>query len=481
MISVFLREQKRYTKKELIHKLILINENDVNILKRLKEYGILKTVRNTPVQMDLSDLLEEDIEITTVENDSVDYYYVFTFVGVLAINGRILKCFPKYIKNNKSPRNELKQILRVLEKYNKKEQIIQLQSSNSDGKTFNSLSVMLFLINDYHHNGSYSSTHQITEVNGTGEILWDKTINETFTLISQNRPFYPELLTKRSINNEQDYFKRLYDAIITKCSNDLETADLLDLFDILAADITDEAIEDFGEVDYILDRISKELNVQFNTHKQLILKTMYSYIANGTSLDDTSTLNMYGTNSFNLVWEEICSEIFENKLKSSLDLLAPIIGTHPDYKHTLRLVDLIEKPLWTSGDFEKTAKKTLIPDSISIVEINSKIHFIIFDAKYYNFQLIKDKLSGYPGIESITKQYLYQLAYKKFTMDFGIDTVKNCFLFPSEDEIDFNGNVSMQIIDELGLEKIQVRLLFAPFVYDYYLNNKKFDISLLNL
>ena len=50
------------------------------------------------------------------------------------------------------------------------------------------------------------------------------------------------------------------------------------------------------------------------------------------------------------------------------------------------------------------ADKTLIPDIISIEEgIDYK--FIIMDAKYYNLQLEEDKkLSGYPGIESVTKQ-----------------------------------------------------------------------------
>lgn len=37
---------------------------------------------------------------------------------------------------------------------------------------------------------------------------------------------------------------------------------------------------------------------------------------------------------------------------------------------------------------------------------------IIYDAKYYCFEHTRQNLKGQPGIESITKQYLYQLAYK---------------------------------------------------------------------
>ena len=71
----------------------------------------------------------------------------------------------------------------------------------------------------------------------------------------------------------------------------------------MGVDISDEQIDDFGDKEYILDRIAKELNVQFNTRKQLLLKTLYAYIANSSTLDDLDSFSMFGTNSFNLVWE----------------------------------------------------------------------------------------------------------------------------------------------------------------------------------
>ncbi|WRK55190.1 hypothetical protein SD457_10485 [Coprobacillaceae bacterium CR2/5/TPMF4] len=42
--------------------------------------------------------------------------------------------------------------------------------------------------------------------------------------------------------------------------------------------MSDEELDDFGDKDHILYRIQQELNVQFNTRKQLILKTIYTYI-----------------------------------------------------------------------------------------------------------------------------------------------------------------------------------------------------------
>ena len=38
--------------------------------------------------------------------------------------------------------------------------------------------------------------------------------------------------------------------------------------------------------------------------QELLLKTLYAYIANSSALDDLDCFSMFGTNSFNLVWEK---------------------------------------------------------------------------------------------------------------------------------------------------------------------------------
>ena len=133
--------------------------------------------------------------------------------------------------------------------------------------------------------------------------------------------------------------------------------------------------------------------------------------------------------------------------------------------------------------FTKEASDTLIPDLIGLYNIDGKNIFIIFDAKYYCLQLEESKpLRGQPGIESITKQYLYQLAYQKFINDHQFDVVKNCFLLPTEgDAIVDKGVASLAILSNLNLEPIQVRLLPAKDVFDHYLNQKLYDISSLNI
>lgn len=481
MISKFLREQKRYTQKDLCGLFECTEEKAIPIIRKLKEFGILKSVKLSDMQKDMSDLIDEDIEVADVEVGENEFLYVFTFVGVITVAGRVLKCYPKYILSNAEPKNELKQVLKVLEKYNSKEQIIRMFNDSSENKSFNLLAVLLFLLYDYNENGAYTNTEDIIESNGSGEILWDKTINDSFTLLSNNRPYYTDLQTIKRITDDFDYFKRLHECVLSIASDELKDADLLDLFDIAELELSDEMLDDFGDEDYILYRIEQELNVQFNTRKQLLLKTIFAYVSHGGNLHDTDCLSMFGTNSFNLVWENVCADVMDNQLHKSLALLAIPVSLREDYNGKMSLIDLIEKPLWSVPN--KTASSTLIPDLVSIVNDNGEYKFIIFDAKYYNVRLEPGKPpKAQPGIEAVTKQYLYQLAYMKFINDHKIKIIRNCFLMPTEtDEIIDKGTVSMDMLDGLGLEKIQAKCVPAKHMYSKYLEGSKIDISLLNL
>jgi llaJI restriction endonuclease len=481
MISEFVREQKRYTQKELCQILKCSEEYVVSLIRKLKEFGVLKAVKSSYVQKNMADLLEEDIEVVDVEVGENEYLYVFTFVGVIVAVGRVLKCYPKYLLNVKEPADELRKVIKVLEKYNSKEQIVRMFNDSSESSSFNLLAVLLFLLQDYFENGVYTNTEDIIECNGSGEILWDKTINETFTLLSENRPYYTELQTRKRVTNDFDYFKRLHECVVTMASKELQDAELLNLFEMSGIDLTDEELEDFGDKEYILYRIENELNTQFNTRKQLVLKTMYAYIDRRGSLYDTDCLSLFGTNSFNLVWEKVCADIMDNQLDVALGALKLPVPLKDGYNRRQKLIELIEKPLWTLTG--KCAKDTLIPDLISICKVSGQYQFIIFDAKYYNAHLEKGIApTDQPGIESVTKQYLYQLAYQKFIDEHEFASVKNCFLLPTENsEIEDKGEVRMQMLSSLGLQDVKTRLIPATMAYDLYLSGRKMDIDTLKL
>lgn len=82
-ISRYVREQKRYTKNE-IKSIFSFSESEAeSFIRRLKSFGIMKAVKNTAGQRDLSDLSDADIEIADDTGESSECFYVFTYVGVL--------------------------------------------------------------------------------------------------------------------------------------------------------------------------------------------------------------------------------------------------------------------------------------------------------------------------------------------------------------------------------------------------------------
>jgi hypothetical protein len=486
IVSKYVREQKRYTKNDL-RSIFSFDEIGVErFIKNLKAYGVLKSVKNNSDQLEMSDLVDEDVEITDETAESGDCLYVFTYVGIITSGSRIIKVYPKYLLSKKDdPLVEMKQVIKVLEKYSHSEkQIVNIFNGDGENRSFNILAVILFLLNDYFEYGIYTNSEDIIEVNGEGEILWGKTIDESFALIEDERPYYMELYTHKTVDDDMDYFKRLHECILTECSKQLHDAQLDELFDMSLISLTDETLEDFGDKEYVLERIYTELNVQFNTRRQILLKTMYAYVSQEKRvLEENNGISMYGTTAFHAVWEKVCASVFDNKLNIPLGKLKMNVPLDASYNKTDTLLEIIEKPIWEGNDTGEKYGDTLIPDLISMPNIDGKDHFIIFDAKYYNIQLEKGKsLRGNPGIGDVTKQYLYQLAYKDFIAKHGISVVKNCFLMPTEkDEIIKKGTARMKMLEALGLENIQIRLLPAMQLYEDYLLQRKMDIGLLEL
>lgn len=486
IVSSYVREQERYTKNDL-KDIFYFADNEVEkFIKNLKAFGVLKSVKNSNDQMEMSELTDEDIEITDDTAESGDCLYVFTYVGIITCGSRIIKVYPKYLLTEQDHLESMKQVLKVLERYSRsEEQIINVFNGDGENRSFNMLAVILYLLNDYYEYGIYTNSEDIIEVNGDGDILWGKTIDESFALLQDNKPYYMELYTGRTVDDDMDYFKRLHECILTDCSEQLHTAQLDSLFDIDQIILSEEKLDDFGDTDYILERLQKELNIQFNTRRQILLKTLYAYVAqNKRLLENNDGISMFGTTAYHAVWENVCAEVFDNKLKTSLGKLNMSVPLSKEYTPSDMLIEIIEKPVWKGPDTEeKKASETLIPDLISIPKIGNEDYFLIFDAKYYNLRLEKGKtLGGNPGVGDVTKQYLYQLAYKKFIKAHNIAVVKNCFLMPTEKNVIIDkGTAKMEMLEALGLENIQIRLMPAAMMYEYYLTRRKIDVALLNL
>lgn len=150
MAKGFFRERKHYTLQEIADNLYENKKKDMEETKRLvgilKKYGVVKTVKREKPEFE--DLSNEDIVLTDVVDNSGDIEYVFDYVGVVMLDGHIFKCYPKYIRSKDEPFDELKQVLKVIKKYNSSEQLIYLFNGEDDSKIFNKLAVSLHLLED---------------------------------------------------------------------------------------------------------------------------------------------------------------------------------------------------------------------------------------------------------------------------------------------------------------------------------------------
>ena len=83
-------------------------------------------------------------------------------------------------------------------------------------------------------NGLYTNQQEIITINGDGETLWDKTISESFAYIKNNTPYYLDYYSIDNTENDFDFIKRLHAVIVSKCSRELDTQNLLELFNIIS-------------------------------------------------------------------------------------------------------------------------------------------------------------------------------------------------------------------------------------------------------
>ena len=212
----------------------------------------------------------------------------------------------------------------------------------------------------------------------------------------------------------------------------------------------------------------------------MLLRTLYAYISNEKTGMENSGLSLYGTGNFEQVWEKVCAANFGNMLHEKLGSLP--LGVCSEYagEREKELISIIDKPVWHKNHpaMSDGKTRTLRPDLICIFPYGGQdgYCFGIYDAKYYCIDFKGKQVTGQPGVEDITKQYLYQLAYDDFMQKQGYRYVQNAFLCPQEEAEPDYGYVEMEMLRTVGnktLENILVVKLCAEEMYDLYLADKR--------
>lgn len=498
LITRYVREGKIYTKDFLRDHFGFANDTEFgSFLKQLKKYRVLKTIKGKNSKEEDESLLEEDDEDYVGEiDDNSSIKYWFRYVGLLTCKGRVIYVYPKYIEpvGDYAPQKEMRQVINVLRKYNKARKDIIKEYSGKEGKDeINILSLMIYFIQDFLDHGLYSNDEEITEINGSENYLWQKTIDETFPIIRGNRPYYTEIYTLRKVFNEDDFIRRLHAWIITDACRQMKETGLSDIYGYPYIEISSERKKDFGDDQYISKQIEDELRLQFDDRRIMLLHAMNSYITlRGKMREGDEVMLLLGTRTFHVVWEEVCAKVFKSQRNEKLNNLGSRYKPVMDYivinplDGSKELIELIQKPRWEMEGMIREPKDTFVPDFLSFFTEHGKYYYYILDAKYYCPELNGNKILKNPGVEDVGKQYLYYLAYKYFLDDISITyaDVKNYFLMPKETgKIEDVGFVELELWRHfravprcVRIKKLPADLMYEKYISDQTIQLKELDI-----
>lgn len=401
----------------------------------------------------LQNLFEKNILKSETRYSETSYY--FNYVGVICSREKICVMLPKYlnrekINDKKFGEEKAKEIVEVIKKYmsNKLyETFLNSLGEQENIGEYNRFALYDFLISDYIEHGLYENQKDTYELNGEGELDWEKTINEMESYLMKNSNIiYLDYITNEIEQDNNGYIRKLHKYYLNISSLYFEKIDFLGLdYPIINFHIEEE---DLGGIEFQLHKVQQELQGIFSERKIRLLKVLLILIESQNHLVEEG-VSFYGTTTFYNIWEEACSQVLENQ--------------YEEYKKYISKIE------WTMSNGKvRKPEITLIPDIL----VTREDKFFIFDAKYYAPDL--KKIENLPGVGDITKQYLYELAFKNVEKFKGKER-KNILLIPSDkNEILYEGNVKMEFLSRLNLQDIMLFSLPAQKVFKYYCQNKTF-------
>lgn len=471
------RELRPYSVDEIANELNASREDAELAVGDLLSYGVMRY--RTGDETDESERADEE---GAADNQRLQ----FRFVGVAIARGLVFVCYPKYIRRNDGPtEGELKQCLRVIRKLGTEG---LLPMPEEIGRRSDQFAVIVRLLQLYDECGVYTNFEESGELNGNGVIDWQRTIDTQTPVLSHGRPIYLDMWTRKTRRDESDLVTRLHRTILTECSHFLEGCGLAGLLGISGVELTDETPSDFGDPDVLDWRLECERLAQYVTWKQEAIDLMRAYLAGGgIAVSGGDTLRL-GTTSYYHAWELACKVAFGDLLDMRLRDLP--IDLHGGWRGRggETLLQIIPRPLWVRPDGKGGFSRcndvdTLIPDTVTFVDrADGSKEFRILDAKYYVPEIgAGGGIARQPGLESVTKQFLYQSAYRDFVDENGFGAVTNAFIVPTEDaesrllaRVSFPG-VMAALTHELPQFSDHIDMWAVPAgkVFDCYLEGRR--------
>ena len=476
MHKVYVRELKPYSLSELAELLCMDTLRTHRFVMELMMCGIIRFRNSSAMQEPEND----------GEEAAPDELFQFVFVGMAMLHDTVIVSYPKYFRDRVPTDEELKQIIRVL----KRDVIKTSISSLMEGGTFvdDKLPVMLALLELYSEYGAYSNFIENRDVNGRGDIDWGRTINRHLPLLVDGGPIYVEYETRRTQRDESDFLTRLHRSVLTQCSLVLEQAGISSLLSIDEVYLSDEEVEDLGDVESLEWRLNRERSAQFIDWKIATLDLLEHYLLNRDSAAEHNQIYALGVTNFYHLWEDACKVAFGDSLDEKIGSLGLALSEKWSNRSNETLLGIIPRPKWEryadKGYIDCGEVATLFPDTIAFAVTDGEERvFCIYDAKYY-VPSQSGKIKAQPGLESVTKQFLYQSAYRDFISVHNYSRVVNAFLVPTASD-DLRKMARVSFPEVMGKENlpfsnyVDMWALPAYEIFDAYLQNERIDCGVM--
>ncbi|WP_418722675.1 LlaJI family restriction endonuclease, partial [Enorma sp.] len=230
--------------------------------------------------------------------------YQFCFVGLVVFEDWVVVVYPKYFCDRQPSEDELRQIFQVLRRTESWSSVAKLVES--DERASNRLPVLLALLDLYADQGVYSNYIDGYELNGSGVIEWGRTIGRYLPVLADGTPIYIDFETRKTLCDESDFIARLHRAVLTECSREFVEMGIGELLSVEEVLISEEDVDDFGDVETLVARLERERAIQYIDWKISVLKLLERYLIGRESAIEREDIQSIGTTSFSSVWEKAC-------------------------------------------------------------------------------------------------------------------------------------------------------------------------------
>jgi hypothetical protein len=371
-----------------------------------------------------------------VKHTNKDIVYRLAFVGEIALSRSYAIAVPKCFE--KTPdKSSLFYIQQTLKKYfdsSDKQDSVQREDIQNlffynDSKS-KEVEVYFTLKSYFLNKGVYKRRIQKLTNDISRPIDWKKTIQKSHVYVSDDSAFYSNPYTKKFVE-EENLVSEIFKAILMELTNKYEQSEIKNqILHHCNSHLTFENIKE-NAVSYC-ESIRIESSITFNSDDLLVLSILIKYLEDKLGHLGDGVVRLYGTSSFHVIWEHICSTIFENKYHEFASML-----NQPAW--------VIEGEIYDKGNF--------IPDVITKKQDKT----YIIDAKYY-YPIPKSVC----GVSDIAKQLIY-------AQIFGDKDISNILVFPSFNEYNVVNKGYVSIFDNDKVEvsefkKQRIQVLELSFI-----------------